>query len=170
MPADLTTALGALLSDRTLRETLRRDPREVARRLQIPEADLHALDSEALEIQAESLIDKRRHEVSKQLPRTMALLGDLAPGLFREHAGIFWPEGHRRHVLDAARFGAFLMERGSPLCRSEWNRARFVAGSSPLGVRYAPDVWIGGRSRRAVEVFLRHRGTVRSRALYCFGL
>src|SRR3954471_5305162 len=127
MSADLTTALGALLADPALRQTLRRNLSEVALRLQIPEADLLALNAEDLETQAESLVDKRRSEVFKRLPRTVALLGDRASGLFREHAEGFWPEGHRRHAVDAARFGSALVERGLPLCRSEWNRVRFQA-------------------------------------------
>lgn len=166
MSAELTTALGALLSNRSLRETLRRDPAEVARQLQVPESDLGALDPEALEIQAESLIEKRCHEVSKRLPRTMALLGDRAASLFRDHAEGFWPEGHRRHLLDAAGFGGFLAGRGLPLCRSEWHRVRFTAGTSSFRVAFARDVRVGGRPRRAVEVFFRFRGTVRACALY----
>ena len=166
MSADLTTALGALLADRALREALRRDRSEAARRLQISEADLEDIDPEVLELQAESLIDKRRHEVSKRLPRTMALLAGRGPELFRDYAGGYWPEGHRRHGVDAARFGGFLAERGLPLCRSEWNRAKFHAGTASVSVRYARDAWAGGRPRRALELFFRVGGTVRSWALY----
>jgi hypothetical protein len=169
MSADVTTALGALLADRSLRQALRRNPSEVALRLGIPEADLNALDPEDLEIQAESLIDKRRSEVFKRLPRTVALLGDRASGLFREHAGGFWPEGHRRHEGDAARFGGFLAERGLPLCRSEWNRARFLSGAALLSIRFAPDARVRGRARRAIELYLRAGGSVRSWTFY-FGL
>jgi hypothetical protein len=166
MSPELTTALGALLSDRNLRETLRRNSGQAARQLQVPESDLRALDPEALEIQAESLIEKRRNEVAKRLPRTMALLGHRASGLFRDYAGDSWPEGHRRHLLDAARFGSFLTDRKLPLCRSEWNRVRFTAGTSLFSIAFAHDVRIGCRSRGAVEVFYRFRGTVRSCAFY----
>jgi len=166
MSADLTTALGALLADRSLREALRRDRSEAARRLQVSEADLGGIDPEVLELQAEALIEKRRHEVSKRLPRTMTLLGDRASGLFREYAEGFWPEGHRRHGVDAARFGGILAERGLPLCQSEWNRERFHAGTAPLSIRYARDAWAGGRPRPSLELFVRVGGTVRSWALY----
>lgn len=96
----------------------------------------------------------------------MSLLGAWAPGLFRDYADRSWPEGHRRHVRDAADFGGFLATRQRPLCRSEWNRARFSAGTSALWVGYARDVWIGGRARGALELFLRWRGSVRSVAIY----
>jgi hypothetical protein len=166
MSADLTTALGSLLADRALRDALRRDRSEAARRLRVSEADLDGIDPELLELQAESLIDKRRHEVSKRLPQTMALLAARGPELFREYAGSTWPEGHRRHGVDAARFGGYLAERGLPLCRSEWNRAKFHIGTAWMSIRYARDAWAGGRSRRALELFFRVGGTVRSWALY----
>jgi hypothetical protein len=169
MSPDLTTALGSLLADRELRRTLRRDPREAALRLGISEGELNGLDPEALEIQAESLVDKRRYEVFKRLPRSMKQLGARAPELFREFAEGFWPAGHRRHELDAARFADFLIVRGLPLCRSEGNCARFLAGTMLLSIGWARDVLIGGRPRPALEIFFRIRGRLRSYALY-FGL
>jgi hypothetical protein len=35
-----------------------------------------------------------------------------------------------------------------------------------MSIRYARDAWAGGRSRRALELFFRVGGTVRSWALY----
>jgi hypothetical protein len=160
MPADLTTALGALLADRSLRETLRRDPSAAARTLKIDPSALAEIDLGALDRQAESLIDKRYHEVQKRLPQTLNQLTLRGAELFKQYAPGLWPEGHRRHVRDATAFGKFLLDRGLPVCRSEWNRARFAAGFLNLALYYAPDHLIAGRRRKALELFLRFRGTV----------
>lgn len=169
MPADLTGALGSLLADRLLRETLRRDPEAVARALQIDPAVLGEIDRDALDQQAESLIDKRYHEVQKRLPETLNLLNPRGAELFKQYALGPWPEGHRRHIQDAAAFGRFLLDRGLPICRSEWNRMRFTAGPLGMAFYYAPDVPVAGRPRKALQLFLRFRGSIRSCAIY-FGI
>jgi len=169
MSADLTIALGRLLSDAALRETLRRDPEAASALLGINAETLRELDPDGLEQQARGLIDKRFHEVAKRLPRTFAGLDVRSPGVFREYASGVWPEGHDRHLQDAAAFGAFLERRGLPVCRSELNRVRFACGRMPISIRLAPDVWAAGRSRWAVQVLIRRAAGVRSLALY-FGI
>ena len=163
MPADLTTVLGRLLSDPALRAEFRRDPEATARLL---DADLSGLDPAELEHQAETLVVKRFSEVSKILPCTIALLGGDAERVFRAHAALFWPEGHRRHAEDAAAFGRFLEERELPFRRSELNRLRFAIGRGRVAFRFVPDAWVGGRARRALQVLYRRRGAVRSVAIY----
>src|SRR5689334_8958389 len=98
MPADPVTVLGRLLADPSLCAELRRDPAALARRLDVDAEALRGLDLEGMEAQAETLLDKRFHEVGKLLPRTLAALGEAARPLFREHAGRTWPSGHRRHA------------------------------------------------------------------------
>jgi hypothetical protein len=166
MSADLTIALGKLLSDAALRERLRRDPEAASTLLDINVATLRELDLEGLEAQAQGLIDKRFHEVAKRLPRTLAGLGARTAGTFREYATGVWPEGHDRHLQDAAAFGDFLKRRGLPVCRSELNRVRFTCGRMPISIRLAPDVWVAGRSRWAVQVLIRRAAGVRSLAFY----
>jgi hypothetical protein len=163
MSGDLTLALGRLLADPSLRETLRRDAAEASRVLDV---DLRGIDADGLDRQAEALLEKRFHEVSKRLPRTVALLKDGAGRVFWEFAVRSWPEGHDRHLRDAAAFVAYLEERALPLCRSEIHRLQFVLGNSRLALRYAPDVWAGGRSRKAVQLLVRTGVSVRSFALY----
>jgi len=166
MSADLTIVLGRLLSDAALRETLRRDPEAASAILGVGAATLRELDPDGLERQALGLIDKRLHEVAKRLPRTVAGLGARSARLFREHAAGPWPEGHDRHLKDAAAFGAFLERRGLPVCRSELNRIRFACGRMPISIRLARDVWVAGRSRWAVQVLIRRAAGVRSLAFY----
>jgi hypothetical protein len=166
MSGDLTIALGKLLSDAALRETLRRDPEAASTLLDIDVATLRGLDPDGLEQQAQGLIDKRFHEVAKRIPRTVAGLGARSAGTFRDYAAGAWPEGHDRHLKDAAAFGTFLERRGLPVCRSEMNRVRFASGRMPISIRVAPDVWAAGRSRRAVQILIRRAEGVRSLALY----
>lgn len=162
MPAELTTVLGRLLADPALRAEFRRDPAATAREL---DADLSGIDPVELECQAATLVDKRFHEVAKLLPRTIALLGADAARVFGAHAGLFWPEGHRRHAEDAVAFGRFLQERRFPCCRSELHRLLFAMGKGRLSFRFVPDAWVGGRARRALQVLYRRRGAVGSLAV-----
>lgn len=166
MPADLTTVLGRMLADPALRAEWRRDPAAAARTLDADPAALAELDPDGLEHQAETLVEKRFHEVGKLLPRTVAMLGGAAGAVFRQHAASFWPEGHRRHAEDAAAFGKWLEARGLPRSESELNRLRFAMGGGRLSLRVVADAWAGGRARRALQVLYRRRGAVRSLALY----
>jgi hypothetical protein len=166
MPADLTTVLGRLLADPALRAELRRDPGAVARLLDADAAALRELYLEDLERQAETLLDKRFHEVEKLLPQTVAQLGARAAEAFREHALGYWPEGCWRHAEDAAAFGRFLEERKLPRSESELNRLHFAMGTGRLSLRFAADARVGGRPRRALQLLYRRRGAVRSLAFY----
>jgi hypothetical protein len=169
MPADLTTVLGRLLSDPSLRAAWRRDPEATARRLDAEPETAAALDAVDLEHQAETLVEKRFHEVSRLLPRTLAILGGGAAAAFREHAAGFWPEGHRRHAEDASAFGRMLEQRRLPHSPSELHRLRFMLAGRRFSAAFVPDAWVGGRPRRALQVLYRRRGALRSFALY-FGL
>jgi hypothetical protein len=166
MPADFTTVLGRLLADPALRAELRRDPGAVARALDADAAALHEIEIDDLERQAETLLDKRFHEVAKLLPLTVAGLGAAAPEVFREHALGHWPEGHRRHAADASAFGRFLEGRGLPRSASELHRLRFAMGTGRLSLGFVADAWVGGRPRRALQLLYRRRGAVRSLAFY----
>jgi hypothetical protein len=166
VPSDAATVLGRLLADPAARAMLRRDPLLAAGALDADPALLESLDLDGLEEQARGLVEKRFHEVAKLLPWTVAGLGPEAPAVFARHAAAFWPEGHRRHALDAESFARFLESRSLPLCRSEVNRLRFGMGGSRFGIRWVSDALVEGRSRRALQILYRRRGAVRSLALY----
>lgn len=166
MPSDAVTVLGRLLANPVLRRMLRSDPVLAAGALDADPALLEGLDPDALEEQARGLVEKRFHEVGKLLPRTVHGLGPAAAALFERHAASYWPEGHRRHALDALAFARFLESRSEPVCRAELNRLRFGMTRLPFAFRWAPDVCVDGASRRALQILYRRRGAVRSLALY----
>ncbi|OFW30928.1 MAG: hypothetical protein A3H97_19430 [Acidobacteria bacterium RIFCSPLOWO2_02_FULL_65_29] len=119
---ELTSALARLLSDRTLRLRFNADRGEVARELELTTRDaaiLCAVDAAGLEAQAQTLLDKRRSEATRIMPRTWKLLAPAGTGLFEEYASDHWPTGHLRHPMDALAFMRFLVERGLPHDRIE---------------------------------------------------
>ncbi len=105
------TALGRLLSSQELREEYGKSPEKFARKIGLASKDIEAfirLDVAEIHRQAEMLLLKRWHEVCKLIPATINALGDEGRELFRFYAGHHWPEGHRRHPLDALEFLRFL--------------------------------------------------------------
>ena len=75
---DLTTALARLLSDASLRQAYRQDRRGTAERLAVRAADRSgflSLDPGLLDRQAETLLNKRLHEVRRLLPETFTRMG-----------------------------------------------------------------------------------------------
>ena len=139
-PADWVALHARLLASHELRCLLKRNPVELARRLNLGVnalPGLNALDVEALEMQAQGLVEKRWHEVRKLLPQTAANLGSEGPAMFATYAEGHWPEGHRRHLLDAAAFGRHLGSTHSALLvESEVERIGFMAGGARCGLRF----------------------------------
>ena len=96
----------------------RESPRSVAEQLGLTEEDariLEDLDFGQLDQQAQTLVGKRRHEVFRMLPKTVAKLGEDAREAFDFFAEGFWPESHLRHVEDALGFARFIHE--NKLCK-----------------------------------------------------
>ena len=109
---DLTMAIGRLLSDASLRDEFRNDPVSVAEKIDLqPDhvAMFVGLDIDQIESQATTLLSKRWNEVRQLIPGTVSDLGDEARDLFMFYANQHWPEGHRRHPLDAYQFLQFLI-------------------------------------------------------------
>ena len=107
---------------------------------------LSAIPPEQLDSQAAGLIRKRYHEAARLIPETMSRLGSRSVELFAGFAEGFWPDGHRRHEIDAMEFCRHLAEAG--LCataRFEANALRFVIGSRRFAVHF---VRTPGESRR----------------------
>ena len=108
---DWVTAQTMLLTDRGLRDSFRLHPETVARELKVGRSEVKwfvLLNPDQLEAQAHTLLQKRFHEVGKLLPGTFAALAEEAWGLFADYSTTYWPEGHRRHLLDAAQFAQHL--------------------------------------------------------------
>jgi hypothetical protein len=158
---DLTTALGRLLCHRSLRRDFARSPIEAAHQIGICESDLEAflnLNCESIESQAQTLIQKRLFEVSRLLPATFTLGGTQSIIDFEDYAEAHWPEGHRRHLNDAAEFCKYLDLNGRPLCRSEHNRVRFAAREKNFGIHLVRAA-IGSKRRCAVQILIRLKNT-----------
>jgi hypothetical protein len=112
---DQVGLLAQLLGSSRLRRLLAVDPPMLSRVLSASAEEsawLAGLDLAQLESQADTLIAKRLSEVAALLPLTMAALGSQAAELFTQHAGESWPDGHRRHLRDAAWFAVYLRSHG----------------------------------------------------------
>lgn len=131
---DFVAAQARLLSDRALREEFARDPVATVRRMGVREPDREAaarIDPVGLDRQAETLLRKRLHEVAPRLPANFAALGPRAEATFFAYAETFWPEGPRRHAIDAGRFAERLLAGGlRGALAEEALRASFAAGEA----------------------------------------
>jgi len=155
---DFTSALAQLLVNPALRDTFSSSPQAAADLLNLNGADRSlfvALQADQIERQAQLLITKRMRETFVLLPLTVKALGATAAAHFSEYATGYWPEGHRRHSLDALNFGEFLRSRQLPLNKSEYNRVRF--GNKHRGVRvcFVKDALINGERRHAMQILYR---------------
>jgi hypothetical protein len=170
MAVELTTALGRLLRDAALRQQFRQNPTGIASALGVPDDSLCALTSlnlHELDLQAEMLLKKRFHEVQRLLPDTFNGLGATAYEQFVQYAGDHWPQGHQRHIEDAAGFGQYLLEHARAyVCRSELNRVAFLAGRRRITVHWVPDGLLSGRRRHAIQILYRLRGWPRQLVFY----
>ena len=170
----LTTALGRLLADTDLRRQFINDPERVAEEMAIREEDrsaLLALDVNELDRQAETLIDKRFHEVCGIIPRTIARLGCKVHAIFHRFATNFWPTSHRRHQEDALEFLDFLIsdQQSQLVCRSEYNWMKFRLGRRRIALHLVSDLVVGKRRRRAIQFLYRRRdGIPRQFAFYLY--
>ena len=157
----LTTALAHLLSEAALREAYRQDRWQAARRLSIRKSDLGAflaIDPVALEKQAQALLNKRFHEVSRLLPETFSRLGQETRGFFATYAKTLWPRGYTRHLQDAYAFCQYLHDQGvRGVSRAEFNRLAFILDRRRLAVHLVSDLRAKGRLRRALQILYRGR-------------
>jgi glucan biosynthesis protein len=129
---DLTTAIGRLLSDAGLRTVFRGSPNVAAEMINLDTKDVAMfiqLDISQIEDQAATLLNKRWNEVRSLIPKTVQDLGEEAHDLFMFYANQNWPEGHRRHPLDAFQFLQFLIGNkihrpsGMELKRVRWMKS-----------------------------------------------
>jgi hypothetical protein len=170
---DLTLALARLLTDRALRLRFTADALQVARELELAPhevAILCGVDPAELEAQAQTLLDKRRSEATRIVPRTWQLLGSAGTALFEEYATSYWPTGHLRHPSDALAFLRYLADRGLTYDRLELLRIETrLSGRShrigivPNGGRWRlPALYFGRITPRGWSEHLLHLGPGRS--------
>ncbi len=159
MAIDLTTALGRLLTDPALRSEFFQNRAATLETLGLDPAAagvLQQIDETTFERQAQGLIDKRFHEVMKMLPMTLRLLGEDASRTFQEYAGAFWPDGHRRHLIDAVEFCRYLRDqKRGPVCRPEQNTVEFRLSQRRFRIHLVTDYYVHDKRRLAIQVLTR---------------
>jgi hypothetical protein len=168
---NMTSALARLLTEAPLRDNFRVDAQRTARELSVDADSIDtfcALDPSRLDAQAATLLSKRYHEAFSLLPETCAQLQHNGRDVFMEYAHSHWPEGHRRHLIDAVKFCQFLITLGSrSVCRSEYNRLRFALKGGRLAVHLVADLPVGEKKRRALQLLYRPaNGIPRQYAFY----
>ncbi len=158
---DLTTALARLLSDARLRREYTLDATALAHRLDVDASHLEGflgLDRDGLEIQAETLVAKRFHEVASMLPETIARYGEAARQKFFDFADSTWPTGHRRHLEDAVAFCRYLKRQGDPgPSERECNRLYFMWQNRKFALHFVRRFPYGARNRPALQLLTRGR-------------
>lgn len=149
------TAVGRLLTSENLRQSFANNPQSLALEMGVKEADCAcfiSMDTHQLEAQAKTLVSKRFHEVRKLLPETCRGLGDRGYRCFVDFSEQYWPHSHRRHLLDAQAFIAYLKNNGIEFCQSEYNRLLFASNRKKLSINILTRVKTGGRIRAAIQV------------------
>jgi uncharacterized protein with von Willebrand factor type A (vWA) domain len=156
---DFSTALARLLRDVELRERFAQAPAAIAEQLRVRAAERDAFASlsvEEIEVQARILLRKRFDAVRHLIPATMDRLGSSAWKSFLEHARSSWPKPPSMDVQDTRSFCAHLAAtQPTVLCRSELNRLHFHLGKQTLAMHWVRDLWVRGRPRRALQIFIR---------------
>jgi hypothetical protein len=159
MTIDFVTVMGRLLCDPSARQRFVADRQRYLSELELDSAAREALlsvDTTALERQAAVLLNKRRHEVRKLLPETMARLGNRATAVFDDFASSNWPTSHRRHVEDAVAFGDHLARRQPhAVARAEINRLAFLLSRRRFAVAWLTDYAIYSRHHFALQLLIR---------------
>ena len=158
-PDEHVTLLTRLLSDPLLRQRFNESPAEVVRELtDSPAAKsfLLTLDVRQLDAQARILIAKRRHEVAQLLPLTWQRLAESATEQFEVFASeAAWPEGHERHLIDAAAFSEWLArQRKAQVVVAEKNRIQFLLSGRRLTIR----ILTNDSLRPAIQILFRNSG------------
>lgn len=164
-----TDALARLLANAALRRQFARDPYGTIAPWGLAKADqanLVKINLAQLESQAKALIQKRQFEVFRLMPDTVGNLGKRAVEVFEQYAETNWPEGHRRHLLDACGFASHLMHHEpNAIDQSELHVLTFVGSKRLFSIRIVRSGYhlLG----RRVQILYRLRGQyVRHLGLY----
>ena len=167
---DAVTAMAKLLAEPALLDLYERKREAAAELLRIDDkfrAAFLTWDVAKLRRQARGLVDKRRYEVSRFLPRTFERLGLRGERIFAEFASARWPAGHRRHAADALAFARWLRDRREPAwCAEEQARLEILLGKFAFGVRLIANFASRRGPRRALVFLLRRKGRIRTFAVF----
>jgi hypothetical protein len=119
------------------------------------------LDMDHVEAQAQSLLDKRWHEVRRLLALPKKHQPSNFRNLFLEYAESCWPEGHHRHERDAIAFVDSLRRRGLR-APEEWriNLLRFRLGDKRVSIHWVRSLPVRSRLRAGLQILHRRQGTI----------
>lgn len=159
------------MTDSALRLAFKANPTACAELIGIRPGDMASftrISPISLEAHAGALIRKREFEVGRIIPLTKTGMGDRFGDRFREYAGSFWPNGHRRHVLDAFRFCEYSNANGEAgLNRTEFLTLLAQFGNRRFSLHFVPDFCYEGRKRKALLFLFRSRdGRVTRKSLF----
>ena len=166
----LATALGRLLTDSNVRRAYGEGREQVAAQLDVDADVLPAflsLNLSDLDEQARTLKSKRLSEAAGFMPTTMASLGKDRQSLFFCYAETYWPQGHRRHAIDALAFADHLhMQRDDRLCGLEHNRLRHHVRNRRLTMGLLKNYQAGRKRRTVLHVIVNWRRQPLERVFY----
>ena len=152
----LNNCLVLLLSSHAERQLFVDNPALFQAKHDLMQADLHTLkqmDMIEVERQARELVVKRQREVTKLMPKTLRSQQEK----FRAFAETQWPQGHKRHVLDAEAFIRYLDNMQGYVDVMERFNIRVRLHSSPFLLQAGWLTTLRGR-RPALLVHLRLLG------------
>ena len=146
-----------LLADAARREELQADASAFAVKYSLDQEAIQfvrQLDWDGLNAQASALIKKRFHECLVYIPNTAKANENLTKE-FTVFARSFWPDGHKRHRLDAVEFLKWLKKKRMSVDRCElyWNQFQLQRK------RCAVKVYRGLNGKRHV-LFMYRKGEV----------
>ena len=180
-PHGFVDIFARLLSDAELRRRFISDRTSTLTEFGLDETDAQLLcriSDDQLEQQARGLLLKRQSEVADKIPQTWKRLGQDARQLFQTYAQQSpWPEGHRKHLLDAVAFCRFLKRQRDllqvgqpvsnqgardgkttqPVVNSEFHWIRFVGENRSFRIAIARDLEVDEKPNFCLQIFYRNR-------------
>ena len=146
MSDSFTSVFAKLLSSSAYRSSFDQDPFRFIRQFDLSHEDaqsLLALNSRQLDLQARSLLRKRFFELKHYIPHSLEGDQKKLMGWFFEHGESFWPEGPKRHFIDAQEFLEELeIRKWSQVNRFEYLWVNFVLDCKKIKIGFSSDIYI----------------------------
>jgi hypothetical protein len=146
LPDSFTSVFAKLLSSSVSRSSFHQNPSGFVRQFELSAEDAQSLlllDRKQLDHQAKSLLKKRYFELKHYIPRTLEGDQKKIMGWFFEYGESFWPEGPRKHLIDAQKFLGDLNARKWPqVNRFERLWVNFMLDGKRIKVGFCSDFHI----------------------------
>ena len=146
MSDSFTSVFAKLLSSSAYRSSFDQDPSRFIRQFDLSQEDaqsLLALDSRQLGLQARSLLRKRFFELKHYIPHSLEGDQKKLMGWFFEYGESFWPEGPKKHLIDAQKFLRELeIRKWSQVNRFECLWVNFMLDCKKIKIGFCSDFYI----------------------------